>query len=178
MIEKSLVLESAEATRRFGTAIAKNIDGTAIVTVSGPLGAGKTTLAQGVARGLGIEEAVTSPTFTMMNEYDSGRLPLFHLDLYRLQETPGAPDFQLDFQMLAAELDEIMLAPSVVLVEWPEFFAEYFDLLDRVEITLQYSDDGDREILDDGAKSARRAIVRGCGKNAAHIVDRLAPITN
>lgn len=177
MTEKSIVLESAEATRRFGVSIAENIDGTAIITLSGPLGAGKTTLAQGVASGLGIEEAVTSPTFTMMNEYDSGRLPLFHLDLYRLQETPGVADFQLDFQMLAAELDEIMQAPSVVLVEWPEFFHEYFDPLDHLEITLQYSDDAESDSTAVGSKAARRAILRAHGKSSAHIVDRIASIT-
>lgn len=173
MTEKSIVLESAEATREFGVAIAKNIGERAIITLSGPLGAGKTTLAQGVARGLGIDEPVTSPTFTMMNEYDSGRVPLFHLDLYRLHETSGTAEFPLDFQMLAAELDEIIQAPSVVLVEWPEFFSNYFSELDRIEIFLDYSREIEETEADSGPELARRAILRARGRSAVSVVESI-----
>lgn len=166
MTDKSIVLESADETRQFGFRLAQAIDGQAIITLSGPLGAGKTTLAQGVARGLGIEDSVTSPTFTMMNEYDSGRLPLFHLDLYRLHETPGKAEFHLDLQMLAAELDEILQAPSVVLVEWPEYFEEYFGSLDRIDIILAY----DKSTPESG----RRATLRASGAGATRIVDAVA----
>lgn len=166
MTDKSIVLESADETRQFGFRIAQAIDGPAIITLSGPLGAGKTTLAQGVARGLGIEDSVTSPTFTMMNEYDSGRLPLFHLDLYRLHETPGTAEFHLDLQMLAAELDEILQAPSLVLVEWPEYFTEYFGSLDRIDIILAYDEST--------PQSGRRATLRGTGAGATRIVDAVA----
>ena len=77
MTDKSIVLESADETRQFGFRIEQAVDGQAIITVSGPLGAGKTTLAQGVARGLGIEDSVTSPTFTMMNEYELIEIKFF-----------------------------------------------------------------------------------------------------
>lgn len=174
MTNKSIVLGSADETRQFGVRLAQAIDGQAIITVSGPLGAGKTTLAQGVARGLGIEESVTSPTFTMMNEYDSGRLPLFHLDLYRLHKTPDMAEFHFDLQMLAAELDEILHAPSVVLVEWPEYFKEYFGNLDRIDIVLDYQSAEDEIAGSVGSETARRAILCGMGANAARIVDALA----
>lgn len=171
MTERSIVLESAEATREFGFAIAKNIGERAIITVSGPLGAGKTTLAQGVALGLGIDEPVTSPTFTMMNEYDSGRVPLFHLDLYRLHETGDTAEFPLDFQVLAAELDEIMAAPSVVLVEWAEFFSDYFNVLDRIEIFLDYSREADETGVDGRLEAPRKATLRARGSSATSVVE-------
>jgi tRNA threonylcarbamoyladenosine biosynthesis protein TsaE len=88
-----------------------------IVGLSGPLGAGKTQLVKGLARGLGIEALVRSPTFALMNEYKDGRLPLTHVDLYRL-ETPE--------QIVTAGLDEYWRRPAgVVVVEWAERWPEF-----------------------------------------------------
>lgn len=77
----------------------------------GDLGAGKTQLVKGIARGLGISVRVHSPTFTLVNVYSGGRFPLFHLDLYRL-ETPE--------QILAAGLEEFLHPSGVAVVEWAE----------------------------------------------------------
>lgn len=78
------------------------------------MAAGKTTLTKGIARGLGIEEEITSPTFTLLNEY-SGRLPFYHMDAYRLS---GSDDF------LALGSDEIVYGDGVCAVEWSERVAD------------------------------------------------------
>jgi tRNA threonylcarbamoyladenosine biosynthesis protein TsaE len=83
-----------------------------LIGLSGDLGAGKTQLVNGLARGLGIATRVTSPTYTLVNEYRGGRLPLFHLDLYRLSTRE---------QMIAAGLESYLVRPrGVAVVEWIE----------------------------------------------------------
>jgi tRNA threonylcarbamoyladenosine biosynthesis protein TsaE len=102
---------SEEETRHIAAALAKELRAGAIVLLKGDLGAGKTAFVRGLAEGLGIKpEDVTSPTFTLVHEYRGGRLPLVHVDLYRLER---------------ADLDEIGLDQDVanrgiVAVEWPE----------------------------------------------------------
>lgn len=91
-----------------------------VIGLSGELGAGKTQLVKGIARGLGITARVHSPTFTLVNVYPGGRLTLFHLDLYRL-ETPE--------QIVAAGTDEYLQPDGVSVIEWAE---KYFPLTGRV----------------------------------------------
>ena len=82
-----------------------------VIALSGDLGAGKTQLVRGMARGLGITARVHSPTFTLVNEYSGGRLRLFHLDLYRL-ETPQ--------QIREAGIEEFLKPEGVTIIEWAE----------------------------------------------------------
>jgi tRNA threonylcarbamoyladenosine biosynthesis protein TsaE len=102
---------SEEDTRRAAASLAASLAPGTVLLLSGDLGAGKTVFVRGVAEGLGVDpDVVTSPTFTLVHEYRGGRLPLIHVDLYRLE---------------AADLDEIGLdndlaASGVVAVEWPE----------------------------------------------------------
>ena len=76
---------SAEETRKLGEKLAKELRAGDVILLEGPLGAGKSELARGVARGLGVQETVTSPSFTILNVYDSGLVPLYHFDWYRLE---------------------------------------------------------------------------------------------
>jgi tRNA threonylcarbamoyladenosine biosynthesis protein TsaE len=82
-----------------------------VIALSGDLGAGKTQLVKGIARGLGVTSRVHSPTFTLVNEYSGGRLPLFHLDLYRLETQE---------QIIAAGLEEYLRPDGVAVIEWAD----------------------------------------------------------
>ncbi len=82
-----------------------------IITITGELGAGKTTLAKAICRGYGVAEDVTSPTYSIVQQYSSDRSPVYHVDLYRLE----APD-----QLTNIGWDEVVSAHALVIVEWPE----------------------------------------------------------
>jgi tRNA threonylcarbamoyladenosine biosynthesis protein TsaE len=108
------VTRSARATRALARKLAPGLGPGAVVLLSGELGSGKTTFVRGLAEGLGLDPAeVTSPTFTLAHEYRGGRLPLVHVDLYRL-ETADLNDIGLD---------AALAADGVLAVEWAERLA-------------------------------------------------------
>lgn len=111
----TLISHSAAETESLGAAWAGSAQRGWVIGLRGDLGAGKTQLVKGLARGLGVTERVHSPTFALVNEYLGGRLPLFHLDLYRL-ETPA--------QIHSAGLEEFLQPDGVTVVEWVERWAE------------------------------------------------------
>ena len=84
MPSQRFITNSSEETEALGARLARALEPGAVVAFTGDLGAGKTAFVRGLARGLGVQDRVTSPTFTIVNEYEGGRLPLFHFDLYRL----------------------------------------------------------------------------------------------
>jgi tRNA threonylcarbamoyladenosine biosynthesis protein TsaE len=102
---------SLEETLRFGERLGRELQRGDVVALFGDLGAGKTALVKGIARGLGITQEVTSPTFTLVHEYAGGRLPLFHVDLYRLNNLE---------QALAIGIEEYWNGPGVTAIEWSE----------------------------------------------------------
>ncbi|MBI3460360.1 tRNA (adenosine(37)-N6)-threonylcarbamoyltransferase complex ATPase subunit type 1 TsaE [Candidatus Acetothermia bacterium] len=110
MHDRELLSQSAEETRRIGQALAQQLKPGDCLVLIGNLGAGKTTLVQGLAEGLGISESVVSPTFTLMREYQ-GRLPLYHVDAYRIKH--------LD-ELREIGLEDTMLAEGIVAIEWGE----------------------------------------------------------
>jgi len=110
------ISKSPEETFALGRELGESLEAGALVGLVGDLGSGKTLFVKGLAKGLGIEERVHSPTFSLVNEYVGGRLPCFHLDLYRL-ESRG--------QIQGAGLDELMdVRDGVVVVEWYDRFAD------------------------------------------------------
>ena len=110
-------LESAspDETESIAIELAKEAKAGSIYTLSGDLGAGKTVFARGFARGLGIMSPVTSPTFTLVNEYKKGRLPLYHFDVYRLGEAEELYD---------TGFEDYLENGGVVLIEWAERIEE------------------------------------------------------
>jgi len=107
----TFISHSPAATEALGEQWGRTAGPGWVFGLSGDLGAGKTQLVRGIARGLGITARVHSPTFTLVNHYPGGRLPLFHLDLYRL-ETPA--------QIHSAGLDEFLQPDGVTVIEWAE----------------------------------------------------------
>ena len=109
-----------------------------VVTLTGELGVGKTTLARAICRGYGVTEEITSPTYALVHEYQSARSPVYHIDLYRLESAE---------QLTNLGWDEIVSSHSLVLVEWPERAGERLPE-DHVPIDLDYvPDDPGRRIL-------------------------------
>ncbi len=104
--------DSAEKTKRIGRIIGKHLLPGAVVTLQGELGAGKTTLVKGIAKGLGLasEKIVSSPTFVLIHEY-TARKKIYHIDWYRLRSVEGADE---------ALAEECFASDSITLVEWPE----------------------------------------------------------
>ena len=108
----TLISSSPEATAALGETWGRAASSGMVIAMSGDLGAGKTQLVKGLARGLGVTMRIHSPTFTLVNEYTGGRLPLFHLDLYRLETRA---------QIIGAGLEEYFYEPrGVAVVEWAE----------------------------------------------------------
>lgn len=108
----TIISHSAAETESLGEAWGRAARDGWLIGLSGDLGAGKTRLVKGIARGLGVAEKIHSPTFTLVHEYSGGRLPLFHLDLYRLETRE---------QIAGAGLEEYFYrASGVVVVEWIE----------------------------------------------------------
>ncbi len=102
-------------TEELGVKLAERLTPGAVVAFTGDLGAGKTAFVRGLARGLGIAERVTSPTFTIVNEYEDGRLPLFHFDMYRL----GSSDELFDIGW-----EDYLARGGVCAVEWSEIVSD------------------------------------------------------
>jgi len=109
------ILNSAEAAQAFGESWSSGLVGGEIFALHGVLGAGKTQLVKGLARGLGYRGDVTSPTFTLVHEYAGGRLPIYHLDLYRVEDMQAA---------LNLGIEEYLPSEGVTIIEWPESIAE------------------------------------------------------
>jgi tRNA threonylcarbamoyladenosine biosynthesis protein TsaE len=106
----TFISKSPEDTQNLGVEWGGTAKGEWLIGLIGDLGAGKTQLVKGIARGLGIDARISSPTFTLVHEYEGGRLPLCHIDLYRL-DTPS--------QIESAGLDDYIFAPrGVTVVEW------------------------------------------------------------
>ncbi|MCL2564143.1 MAG: tRNA (adenosine(37)-N6)-threonylcarbamoyltransferase complex ATPase subunit type 1 TsaE [Oscillospiraceae bacterium] len=102
---------SAQETEQAGEALAARISPNTVLAFTGDLGAGKTTFTRGLARGLGITAPVTSPTYTIVNEYRDGKLPLIHFDMYRL----GSPD-----ELFEIGWEDYLTQNAVLAVEWSE----------------------------------------------------------
>jgi tRNA threonylcarbamoyladenosine biosynthesis protein TsaE len=131
-----------------------------VVALIGELGSGKTTLAQSIAEGLGVMEPVTSPTFTIINEYESGRLPLYHFDVYRLK----SPE-----EMESLGYEEYFFGSGVTIVEWADRVGALLPPHTRV-IRLAYGDNPDERIINDAvADQAGYATVSGQTQHAAPV---------
>lgn len=121
-----------EETEAVGQALAQKLLPGDIIAFRGDLGAGKTAFTRGIARGLGITGPVTSPTYTLVNEYPEGRLPLFHFDLYRLNDSDEL--FELGWE-------DYLSRGGVCAVEWSEHVSDALE--DPILVTLEREPDHD-----------------------------------
>jgi tRNA threonylcarbamoyladenosine biosynthesis protein TsaE len=127
---------SEAETRKIASALAATLRPGAILLLSGDLGAGKTAFVKGLAEGLGVDARdVTSPTFTLVHEYRGGRLPLIHVDLYRLERA----------DLLELGMDSDLAATGVVAIEWAERLA--YSIADPIVVKISDAG-GDRRAID------------------------------
>jgi len=131
----SLELSSLERTEAFGKILGEIVEPGDIVTLEGPLGAGKTALTQAIARGLGVDPRiyVTSPTFSLLHEYQ-GRIPLYHMDLYRLT---GEDEIE------SLGFSEYLYGNGLTVIEWPERLGSLMPL-ERLHVALAISGETSR----------------------------------
>ena len=109
-----LEVNSTQEMQHLGAVIAQTAQAHDLLLLNGDLGAGKTTLTQGIGRALGIKRPVKSPTFTIVREYTEAKLPLFHMDFYRLEND----------DLSSIDLSAYMAEPGLVVIEWPEIVQE------------------------------------------------------
>lgn len=136
---------SAAETAQLGRTVGKRLQPGDTVLLIGDLGAGKTCFIQGLCSGLGVEEPVTSPTFTLINEYQ-GRLPVAHFDLYRLND----PESVLDIGF-----DEYVHSNQVCLIEWADKFLEIMPA-DAIEVRIEIGEGERRKLVVDLAMLNRK----------------------
>lgn len=147
------ITRSEKETEIVGRRLAEVLVPGTLLLLNGVLGAGKTVLARGVVWGLGVKDPyVTSPTFTLMNPYPQGRLPVYHFDLYRL----GSPD-----ELTVTGTDEYLEGDGVALVEWASRGGEWIPE-DRLVVDLFHLDD---------TPECRRIEVRASGPRSREVLD-------
>lgn len=134
---ESLTLTNRDATIALGKKIGQQLVAGDVLVLDGDLGAGKTTFTKGLAAGLEIPDIIKSPTFTIIHEYQDGRLPLYHMDVYRL-ENGGAEDLGLE---------EYFDGDGVSVVEWAEFVEDELPA-DFLAIHFKRTDDDNTRILE------------------------------
>ena len=131
-----IYLENEEKTKDIGYKLGKLLNKKSVLCLIGDLGAGKTTLTQSIAKGLEVDDYITSPTFTIVNEYE-GRLPLYHFDVYRI----GSSD-----EMYDIGFDEYINSDGVCIIEWANLIE---DILpdEYLYIDIKYKENGREMIL-------------------------------
>lgn len=148
---------SPDATRQLGGAVAGLVREGDVVLLAGELGAGKTCFTQGFGRALGIDETITSPTFTLLRPYDGGKLRLLHSDVYRLEHLQ---------EIIDLGINELIDEGAVAVIEWGDM-AEPVMPADFLEISITYGAEvGDP--ASDGADDERRFAFRGVGPSWAN----------
>lgn len=145
-------INSLEETQDIAKIIGSVAQSGDVIILSGDLGAGKTTMTKGIAKGLEIDQMIKSPTYTIIREYQQGRIPLYHMDVYRIED--GADDLGLE---------EYFEGDGLSVVEWGKLLGEFLPV-DYLDITLtKDSDNMEKRILK----------VRACGHNSEQFLTRI-----
>ena len=129
-----MFLKNFSETLLFGKRFAKKLTRNSIVLLKGPIGSGKTSLVQGIAKGLNISENITSPTFALAHHYNSGIINLIHMDLYRLEDSHSAKELFLE------EEEELQINQGIMIIEWPELIIPIIDSYWLIEISYANND--------------------------------------
>ena len=124
-----MFIENLKETLNLGEKLSRKLNPQSIVLLQGPIGAGKTSFVQGIAKGLSISEDITSPTFALSHHYNSGIIPLIHLDLYRLEDISSAKE------VFFSEEEEANQSKAILVIEWPELVEGFIENYWKIEIS-------------------------------------------
>ena len=130
------IIHNESDTKRFGLKLAEKLKPGDVIALIGDLGTGKTTLTKSIAEGLGITEMITSPTFTIVQEYHEGRLPLYHFDVYRICELE---------EMYELGYEEYFFGRGVCIVEWADQIMELIPE-NSIIIRIEYGSDEEERV--------------------------------
>jgi len=122
-------VEHLKETLNLGKRLSHYLKPQSIVLLQGPIGAGKTSFVQGIAEGLSISEDITSPTFALSHHYYSGKIPLIHLDLYRLEDVSSAKE------VFFSEEEEAIQRQAILAIEWPELIEPVIENFWKIDIS-------------------------------------------
>ena len=129
-----MFLKNSSETIAFGKKFVENLKPKSIVILKGPIGAGKTSLVQGIGQGLCINESITSPTFALSHHYESGSMRLIHMDLYRIDSSLSARELFID------EEEELEINDGILIIEWPELIEPILEIYWKIEINYANKD--------------------------------------
>ena len=137
-----MFVENLKETIQLGRKFAQGLNPKSIILLQGPIGAGKTSFVQGIALGLSISEDITSPTFSLSHHYNSGTIPLIHMDLYRLENSLIAKEFFI------SEEEEAIQNEAIMVIEWPELIKPFLNNYWKIEISYTTNFGRDYKICD------------------------------
>ena len=137
-MNERIIFKSPEDTQRFGIQLAEGLKPGSVIALTGDLGAGKTALTKAIAKGLGISEQISSPTFTIVQEYEDGRMPLYHFDVYRVNDEEDL--FELGFE-------SYLSGSGVCVIEWADLIEELLPE-DTIRIHLSYGEGEEERICE------------------------------
>lgn len=133
---KKIIINNEEDTRAFGLKLAQKLEKGNVMALIGDLGTGKTTLTKSIAVGLGITEMITSPTFTIVQEYPEGRLPMYHFDVYRINDIE---------EMYELGYEEYFFGQGVCVIEWADLILDIIPE-DSIIIRIEYGEEEDQRV--------------------------------
>lgn len=135
MKQKEKVIKNEYETKEFGRKLGAEAQAGSVIALIGDLGTGKTTLTKAIAKGLGVKDVITSPTFNIVKQYESGRLPLYHFDVYRIGDID---------EMYELGYEEYFYGNGVCVIEWADIIGELIPQ-DAVIIEIEYGEkEGER----------------------------------
>ena len=137
-----MFVENLKETLYLGEKLSRKLNPQSIVLLQGPIGAGKTSFVQGIAKGLSISEDITSPTFSLSHHYNSGTIPLIHLDLYRLENISSAKE------VFFSEEEEALQSQAILVIEWPELVEKLIENFWKIKINYAKNFGRNYEIRD------------------------------
>ena len=137
-----MFIGNLKETLTLGEKLSQKLNPQSIVLLEGPIGAGKTSFVKGIAKGLSISEDITSPTFALSHHYNSGKIPLIHLDLYRLE------NISLAKEVFFSEEDEAVQNKAILVIEWPELIEPLIDNFWKIKISYAKNSGRHYEIRD------------------------------